>query len=177
MEEQHSFVITGANSYLGRSLANHLSSTESNLVFLTSRTPYDFSELEKKPNVKYLPNIDLLNENHLETLKQNIEKFIPNKFNVINSLGYFRAHEPFENTDIPEARKMMESQFMTLYGVVYSLLPLLKERKGGHIIAFSCNSVKYRYPYMASFTAAKAAVESLIGTIANEFGKYGINAN
>lgn len=177
MTEQHSFVVTGANSYLGRALANQLSGNESNLVLLTSRTPFDFSELEKKKNVRYLPNIDLLNEQHLELLKQNIIDFIPGKFNLINSLGYFRAHEPFENTDIAEARKMLESQFLTLYGVVYYLLPLMKERNGGHIIAFSCNSVKYRYPYMASFTAAKAAVESFIGTIANEFGGDGINAN
>lgn len=177
MTEQHSFVVTGANSYLGRALAIQLSKNNDNLVFLTSRTPFDYSDLQKKKNVKYLPDIDLLNEHHLSILKQNIIEFIPGKFNLINSLGYFRAHEPFENTDISEARRMLESHFLTLYGTVYYLLPLMKERKGGHIIAFSCNSVKYRYPYMASFTAAKAAIESFVGTIANEFGGHGINAN
>jgi short-subunit dehydrogenase len=177
MIEKQCFLITGANSYLGRELANYLAKNQDNLVFLTSRTPFNFEELELQSNVKYLPNIDLLNERHLEKLKKEVDKFLPNKINILNSLGYFRAHEPFEETNLKEATKMIESQYLTLYGVVYTMLPLMKVRGGGHIIAFSCNSVKYRYPYMASFTASKAAIESFIGCIANEFGNIGILAN
>jgi short-subunit dehydrogenase len=177
MSERQSFLITGASSYLGKVLSNYLSKKDSNKVFLTSRSVCNFKDLENLDHVKYLPNIDLLKENDLQKLRSEVEDFFGGKFNIIHSVGYFRAHEPFENTNLEEAKNMVASHYLTLYGVVYAMLPLLRQRKGGHIIAFSCNSVKYRYPYMISFTAAKAAIESFIGGIANEFGKDGILAN
>ncbi len=45
----------------------------------------------------------------------------------------------------------------------------MKDKGGGSSIAFSCNSVKYNFPWMASFTASKSAVESLIRSLANEY--------
>lgn len=176
-EKKLSILITGASSYLGRELANYFSKKENYKVFLTSRTEHDFSKLIEQYGVKYLPNIDLINEEHLKKLKLEIQSYFENQFIIVNSLGYFRAHEPFGNTDLSEAKKMIESQYLALYGVIHTLLPLMKKQKGGHIIAFSCNSVKYRYPYMSSFISSKAAVESLIGCIANEFGNYNILAN
>jgi len=64
-----------------------------------------------------------------------------------------------------------------LYGVCNELIPLMVLRGGGHITAFSCNSVRYCYPHMAAFTSAKAAVETLIKCLANEFSQSGIVAN
>jgi NAD(P)-dependent dehydrogenase (short-subunit alcohol dehydrogenase family) len=50
-------------------------------------------------------------------------------------------------------------------------------RGGGRLVAFSCNSIQHNYPEMAPFTAAKAAVETLVKCIANEYSTAGIQAN
>ncbi len=72
---------------------------------------------------------------------------------------------------------MINSHYITLFGVIKAVLPIMQKLKGGKIIAFSCNSVKYNYPDMAAFTSAKAAIECLIKCTANELSQYHITAN
>ncbi len=72
---------------------------------------------------------------------------------------------------------MMSSHYTTLYGVLHTLLPVMKKLGGGRVLAFSCTSVGFNYPEMAAFTSAKAAVEALVRCVANEWGGFGIAAN
>ena len=81
------------------------------------------------------------------------------------------------DTKFKDAKALMESNFLTLYGVIKYLLPLQLKRGGGKIVAFSCNSVKYNYPGMSAFTSAKAAVESLVKITANEWAHENIIIN
>jgi short-subunit dehydrogenase len=177
MKEQHSFVITGANSFLGRAFAIMLSKNEDYRIFLTSRSKFDFAELLKKENISYLPEIDLTVENDLDKLSNAVNDFIPDKFHVINCVGYFPGYETIEKISIPDAKKVFDSNVIALYSVANKLIPLMCKRKGGHFIGFSTHTSYQHYPQMVAFTAAKAAVESLIKGIANEYLDKGINAN
>ena len=177
MAEQYSFVITGANSFLGREFAKMLSRNENYKVFLTSRSKFNFNGLLKNKNVSYLPEIDLTIESDVEKLIIAINDFLPDKFHVINCLGYFPGYETVEEINISTAKKVFDSNVLTLYSVANKLLPLMCKRKGGHFIGFSTHTSYQNYPKMVAFTAAKAAVESLIKGIANEYLDKGINAN
>jgi short-subunit dehydrogenase len=53
----------------------------------------------------------------------------------------------------------------------------MSERGGGHFIGFSMHTAYQHYPYMAIFSAAKIALESLIKGISNEYLQKGIFAN
>jgi short-subunit dehydrogenase len=177
MTEQHSFVITGANSFLGRAFAKMLSKNEDYKVFLTSRSKFNFNGLLKKKNVSYLPEIDLTIESDVEKLTFSINDFLPGKFHVINCLGYFPGYESIEDINITTAKNVFDSNVLTLYNVANKLLPLMCKRNGGHFIGFSTHTSYQHYPKMVAFTAAKAAVESLIRGISNEYLEKGINAN
>jgi len=177
MVEQHSFVVTGANSFLGRAFAKILSKNEDYKVFLTSRSKFNFNELLKKKNVFYLPEIDLTVESDAEKLAIAINGFLAGKFHVINCLGYFPGYEMIEEINIATAKNVFDSNVLALYSVANKLLPLMCKRKGGHFIGFSTHTSYQHYPKMVAFTAAKAAVESLIRGIANEYLEKGINAN
>jgi short-subunit dehydrogenase len=177
MAEQHSFVITGANSFLGRAFAKMLSKNKNYKVFLTSRSKFNFNGLLKKKNVSYLPEIDLTIESDIEKLCNVINDFIPGQFHVINCLGYFPGYETIEEINIPTVKKVFDSNVITLYCVANKLLPLMCKRKGGHFIGFSTHTSYQHYPKMVAFTAAKVAVESLIRGISNEYLEKGINAN
>lgn len=177
MAEQHSFVITGANSFLGSAFAKMLSKNKNYKVFLTSRSKFNFNGLLKKKNVSYLPEIDLTIESDVEKLCNAINEFIPGQFHVINCLGYFPGYETIEEINIPTVKKVFDSNVIALYCVANKLLPLMCKRKGGHFIGFSTHTSYQHYPKMVAFTAAKVAVESLIRGISNEYLEKGINAN
>src|SRR5207253_1110551 len=95
----------------------------------------------------------------------------------IHSVGNFWNHDPFLQVGPAQATQMFESHVNTLYNAFQSLIPVMQSKGGASCIAFSCNSVKYNYPWMASFTASKAAVESLMRSLANEFSVDGIRFN
>ncbi len=177
MAEQHSFVITGANSFLGRAFAKMLSNNEDYKVFLTSRSKFNFNGLLKKKNVSYLSEIDLTIESDVEKLAIVINDLIPHKFHVINCIGYFPGYELIKDLSISTAKNVFDSNVLALYSVANKLLPLMCKRKGGHFIGFSTHTSYQHYPKMAAFTAAKTAVESLIRGISNEYIEQGINAN
>ena len=48
---------------------------------------------------------------------------------------------------------------------------------GGSVVAFSCNSTLYHYPWMTAFTASKSAVDSMITSLANEFSGDNLRFN
>jgi short-subunit dehydrogenase len=177
MAEQHSFVITGANSFLGRAFAKMLSKNEDYKLFLTSRSKFNFNGLLKKKHVSYLPEIDLTVESDVEKLAATINDFLPERFHIINCLGYFPGYETIEEINIATAKNVFNSNVLALYSIANKLLPLMCKRKGGHFIGFSTHTSYQHYPKMVAFTAAKAAVESLIRGIANEYFEKGINAN
>jgi len=98
-------------------------------------------------------------------------------FHVINCVGYFTEYRAICETPVDEARRIFESNVLALYSTAKTLLPIMGSNGGGHFIAFSTHAVTESYPLMAAFTAAKAAVDSLVQSIANEHSKDRIIAN
>lgn len=183
MKEQNSYLITGASSFLGKAFAKQLSANVNNRVFLTSRTPIEFDEkgmLEEiltHGNVCYLPNIDLTMEEDINLLCNKLDRFCPEKFHVINCLGFFAKHEAIDRMNIDTARRIFDANILALYAVAHKIIPLMCSRGGGHFIGFSTHTAYQSYPLMAAFTAAKVAVESLIKGISNEYLSEGVIAN
>ena len=69
------------------------------------------------------------------------------------------------------------SYVSSLFATSIAFLPVMRAKGGGHFIAFSSHAVPHSYPLMAAFLAAKAAVYSLVLSIANEWARDGIIAN
>lgn len=176
-KEQESYVITGANSFLGEAFAKYLSEKKNSKLFLTSRTKSDYLEKLTSNNIRYFPKIDLTEENDLDNLHNEIDNFISDKFHIINCVGYFPDYKTIQDMNIVEAKKVFDSNILSLYGVAHKLIPLMNKRGGGHFIGFSTHTSYQHYPLMVAFTAAKIAVESLIQGISNEYLEKNIVAN
>lgn len=170
----NNFVITGANSDIGKAIIAKLSSRDENKILAISRSK---NTSNQSSNVELLEGIDLNSEKDLLEFSEKVKSTFTDKFVFIHSVGNFWNHKTFANTEYNEATTMMDSHYNTLYGCIKYLVPIFKQLNGGRIIAFSCNSVGFNYPEMAAFTSAKAAVETLIKCTANENSKYGIVAN
>lgn len=166
------YIITGANSEIGTALTEHLH-TRGHNILLVSRSPKKDRAIE----TNWIDEIDLTNENDLLRLRSFVASKYISPFTVIHSVGDFWAHKSVTNTSFSEVISQINSHYVTLFGVMKSLIPIMKTVGGGKFVAFSCNSVKYNYPDMAAFTSAKAAVECLVRCVAHEQSKYNILCN
>lgn len=167
------YLITGANSEIGRALVNHLIDHNHNLV-LVSRSNKDYDLSQKVP---WLDGIDLSKEQDLMQLQNFVKGIFQSPFIFIHSVGDFWRHKSIIQTSFSEVQTLMNSHYITLFGAIKAVVPIMQQIGGGKIFAFSCNSVKYNYPDMAAFTSVKAAIECLIKCVANEQSKYQIIAN
>jgi len=167
------YVITGANSEIGSELARYLGSKNHKLLLFSRSEKPDISH----DTHTWIDHIDLTKESHLFKLRTKINKQFSSPFTLIHSVGDFWKHKSINNTSFKEAISQIQSHYITLFGVIKTVVPIMQVVGGGKIIAFSCNSVKYNYPDMAAFTSAKAAVECLIKCIANEQSQYNIIVN
>jgi NAD(P)-dependent dehydrogenase (short-subunit alcohol dehydrogenase family) len=167
-------VILGASSDIGRALAWEALRREDSRTLLASRSLCKDFQPRREGDFQYLHGLDLTVEADLLRLRAAVQDFFDEPFSVIHSVGDFWTHKPLVETAFSEIRRMCESHYLTLAGVAYSLIPVMIKNGGGHLVAFSCNSVSYSYPDMAPFTSAKAAVESFVKCMANEYSEQGI---
>jgi NAD(P)-dependent dehydrogenase (short-subunit alcohol dehydrogenase family) len=121
--------------------------------------------------------VDLTSRSGLDTLASAAKGFFDAPFGLVHSVGKFWDHKTIVHCDVEDAREIIETHYLTLYGVLNRVLPLMTRLGGGRIIAFSCTSVGFHYPEMAPFTSAKAAVECLVRCVANEWADQRITAN
>lgn len=176
----NNFLITGASSSIGSDLVTYLSGQEfeSKLILTSRRAVPGLEQIASSSlDVKYITDMDLLEQGNSKIIAQECKSFFSGKFCVIHSVGNFWDHVPFTKIDTKSAQEMMNSHYLTFYGLMQEVIPVLVDKGGGSVLAFSCNSVQHNYPYMIPFTAAKAAVEALVKCLAHEYAKKGISAN
>lgn len=171
-----SFMVVGATSEIGRAIINELVKRPRSRVLMVSRSHDEQLAQLACDRIAYTSGIDCTAEASIAALSRATGDFFTSRFAVIHSVGAFWVHKPLLNTPWSEISEMVASHVLTLMGVVRGVLPSLLRVGGGRILAFSCNSVAYSYPDMSPFTASKAAVESFIRCIANEYAENAITA-
>jgi short-subunit dehydrogenase len=172
-QSARNFLITGASSDIGGTLARYLESLDGVRLLVTTRSK-DFKS--QASSTRHLSGIDLTREDDLSRIKEAADAFFVDQFTLVHCVGDFWRHKPLVHTEFREIAGMINSHYLTLCGATHALLPVMMARGGGRLVAFSCNSVAYSYPDMAPFTAAKAAVEAFVKCVANEYAQFGIVA-
>ena len=170
-------VLTGGASAIGSVLASRLAADPLNNLIVTTKHSHIEGQWATLPNVVHLSDMDLTSQSCLDKLRHMVSEQTCGPLAMIHCVGSFWHHTPLVECPQAVGRLMMESHYLTLYGVSHALLPIMIQRGGGRIVAFSCSSVSYNYPDMAPFTCAKAAVECLVRCIANEYSRFNISAN
>lgn len=178
------FVIAGAGGNSGQALADYiLAQNDNNRIFMTTRTPnHHCAELmhHNADRVTYADNMDLYHRKDLKQLRDGVEEFSQGmRYAVIMPIGHFLDdHKPYIHTSIKESDDLMRSNFQVPDRIMKTLIPhMLQTQNGGHFLGFSCQSVKHNHPFMLNFTAAKAALSSLMKGLANEHGSHGLQFN
>lgn len=83
-----------------------------------------------------------------------------------------------ENADIERWRQALECNLFGAMHLFKACLPSMKKRGDGRVILVNSGASNNAPPeYLASYAASKAAMASLVRSIAVECGKYGVRCN
>jgi 3-hydroxybutyrate dehydrogenase len=84
---------------------------------------------------------------------------------------------PFTKSDAALFRRMMDVNFMGVVYAVQAVLPTMKERRYGRVVAVASTAGLKGYAYVSAYSAAKHAVVGLVRSLALEVANSGITVN
>ena len=87
------------------------------------------------------------------------------------------ASAPFGRSDAALFRRMMDVNFMGVVHAVQAVLPAMKERRYGRIIAVASTAGLKGYAYVSAYSAAKHAVVGLMRSLALELAATRVTVN
>jgi NAD(P)-dependent dehydrogenase (short-subunit alcohol dehydrogenase family) len=166
-------VITGADGGLGKHVTNALLDAAFTIVGISSRIRQDSFD---HPHFTALPaKLDSLNaaKNATETV---ISHF--GKIDVLAHLvGGFAGGQTVADTDDATFQRMFDANLLSAFHTLRAVLPHMHKAGSGRIIAIGSRAVESPGATVGAYSASKAALVSLIRTVAVENKDVGITAN
>lgn len=169
-------VISGGSSGIGKATAS-LFAERGWCVFELSR--HGQEQGDNVPNTKgKIIHIycDVCSE---ESTRQAIKEVLQrtDHIDVVISNAGFGISGPVEFTDIKEAERQMDVNFMGAVRFTQAVLPQLRKQRGGRIIYTSSVAAVLAVPYQSFYSASKAAINALALALANEVREFGISVS
>ncbi len=84
---------------------------------------------------------------------------------------------PFMKSDAALFRRMMEVNFMGVVHAIQAVLPAMRDRPYGRIVAIASTAGLKGYPYVSAYVAAKHAVVGIVRSLALELASSSITVN
>ncbi len=115
-----------------------------------------------------------------ETTKEMVEAAIQRfkKIDIlVHVMGGFAGRELIDDTDDATWDKMMNLNLRSAFNTCRAVLPHMRKVKNGRVIAIGARSAVEPKAYLSAYCASKAALVSLIRTVALEGKDDGITAN
>jgi NAD(P)-dependent dehydrogenase (short-subunit alcohol dehydrogenase family) len=171
-------MVTGASSGIGRSAALKIADA-GGIVLLVARTPEKLEEtrevIDRRGGIAHIHRCDLADMDDIdrmadEVLAQHghVDILVNNAGRSIRrsiALSYDRFHD-FERT--------MQLNYFGAVKLILKLLPVMRERRSGHIVNISSIGVQTNTPRFSAYVASKAALDAFSRCIASEIIDDGV---
>ena len=172
--------ITGASRNIGRAIALAFAAEGADLV-LNTRANRD--ELEavadecRKAGVRAVPVLgDIGDAAAVDAMvKAGLSEL--GAIDVLVSNAAIRPHKSIAETSLEDWHRVMAVNLHSAFYLARAVVPGMKERKRGSIIALGGQSSITGRPNTSAVTAAKSGLLGLIRALAAELGPFGIRAN
>jgi len=96
---------------------------------------------------------------------------------LVHLVGGFSGGKPVHETDDATLEQMLDVNLKSAFFMVRAMLPHMRSQGGGRIIAIGSRAAVEPSPLAGVYAASKAALVSLIRTIAAENKERGVSAN
>jgi len=172
--------VTGASRNIGRAIALAFAAEGADLV-LNTRTNRD--ELEavaaecRKAGVRAVPVLGDIGDGAAVEAMVKMGLAELGAIDVLVCNAAIRPHKSLADTSLEDWHHVMAVNLHSAFYLARAVVPGMKERKRGSIIALGGQSSITGRPNTAAVTAAKSGLLGLVRALASELGPFGIRAN
>jgi NADP-dependent 3-hydroxy acid dehydrogenase YdfG len=171
-------LITGATSGFGKATAEIFAQNGHDLI-ITGRREKRLLDLKKRLQVEFKVSVHTLcfDVREEKTVKKAIRD-LPKKWKkidvLVNNAGLASGLEPIQDGDIEDWNKMIDTNVKGLLYISKAVMPLMIDRKKGHIINIGSTAGKEVYPNGGVYCASKHAVDAITKSMRLDLLPHGI---
>jgi len=167
------FLITGTSSGLGRAFAEGALAAGHTVVG-TVRKAEDVERFEAlAPGRAHARQLDVTDDDAVFDVVGEIERGVGPIDVLIANAGY--GHEGvFEESSMAELRAQFDANVFGVAATVHAVLPGMRERRSGHILAVSSMGGLMTVPGMAYYCGSKYAVVGMLEALSKEVAGFGV---
>jgi NAD(P)-dependent dehydrogenase (short-subunit alcohol dehydrogenase family) len=165
-------VITGASSGIGRETAIKVGEAGAKVV-LVARTREKLEEvaeiIRERGGEAYVHPADLTDTDDIERVGKDILAELEHVDILVNNAGRsIRRSVKYQYDRFHDFQRTMNLNYFGALRLILTFLPVMRERKSGHIINISSYSVQMNTPRFAAYAASKQALDQFSRCIASE---------
>jgi NAD(P)-dependent dehydrogenase (short-subunit alcohol dehydrogenase family) len=170
-------IVTGAVVGNGRAFCERLAQEGANIVIADIADASETLASLKESGVEALSiKVDVTKPDDVQRMVEQTLGHFGRIDILVHNVGLYEE-EPFELLSYEQWQRMMNVNLNGLFLAVKAVLPVMKERGFGRIIALSSDTVWLGTPYLVHYVTTKMGVIGFVRSLASEVGKYGITAN
>lgn len=168
-------IVTGAARGIGRACAENLLSRGWSVV-VTDRDSASPGWIQGQPGAHYL-ECDVTDLSRLEEAVEYARSIGTLRACVANAGVIMEGYGGLTESTPEQWRKTFDVNVMGVLSAFRAVLPSLIEAGGGRLLATSSVSSIQAEPDLPVYSASKAAVSSIVKSLAWEYGRFGISVN
>ncbi|WP_200975755.1 SDR family NAD(P)-dependent oxidoreductase [Echinicola sp. 20G] len=168
--------ITGATSGIGKACALSLAKSGFDII-ATGRREERLIQLKQEidPSARYTYLVfDVRNKNDVDTAIDKLSSDWNEIDVLVNNAGNAHGLDPIQSGNTDDWDAMMDINVKGLLYVSKKIMPIMIERKKGHIVNIGSIAAKEVYPNGNVYCASKHAVDALTKGMRLDLTKYGI---
>lgn len=156
-------IVTGATSGIGKSIALKLAEEGCNVIGIGLGV-----ENHTEGNIRYI-NLDVTDEEKVKEVFKDIKEV-----DIAILAAGFGIAGPAEIMPIEYARKQMEINYFGVMNMCSNIIPLMRQKKKGLIVAISSVAGKVTLPMQSHYSSSKYALEAYIEALRMELRDFNI---
>ena len=173
-------VITGATGGLGRRAAHAFAAAEHSLVLLAhdqARLDALSRDLNLSADRLYAPAIDLRDAAAVRTAAETVAAKFGGAHALIHLVGGWVGGKTLVEGDAKDLDFMLSQHIWTTFHLFQAFAPQMVKHGWGRVMVVSASTVPNPPGKTGIYTAAKAAQENMVLTLAAELKEQGVTAN
>lgn len=167
------WMITGASSGLGRALTEHLLAAGHQVVATARDTSTLDSVRTMYPETALIAALDVTDRSSIDAAVAGAQERFSGIDVLVNNAGYGYT-AAVEEGEEEAVRRLFATNFFGPVALIKAALPDMRRRGNGLIVNISSVGARVTIPGGGYYSAAKAAMEALSGSLRNEVEALGL---
>ena len=169
-------LITGASSGIGKQTATEFAKKGANLILVArrkDRLELIADELEKFHVSILVCQCDVSNKEQVKEMSKTVLEKFDTVDILVNNAG-FAIYGSVSELSIDEIESQMETNYFGMIYCIKNFLPIMLEKKSGHIVNVASVAASFGLPGIASYCASKFAMLGFSEGLKHELKNTGI---